>query len=207
TGKLLRTERTHEPVDQLAFSRDGKILAFSCVDQISLRLFEVDGWKEVFPLPARHGIRFFALSPDHKTLAGLEDGGRLIRLYDLAQGKEIRQLQGHQQGITCLVFSADGKSLASASSDKTIRLWDVATGKELQALSGDQYTPSTLAFAPDGKTLASANFDGLIRIWDLPASKIIGPREGHQDIVSSEALSADGKTLFSARSDATIRQC
>jgi WD40 repeat protein len=166
-------------------------------------------------VPAGHDIRAFAFSPDRKTLAGSPGGfvGRAdgqdqpwIRLYELATGKEIRQFQREQRGqVHGLAFSADGRTLASASSDKAIHLWEVATGKERQALSADQYSAGTVAFSPDGKTLASANADGLIRIWDVATGKVLGPHEGHQGIVSAVALSADGKTLVSAGSDGTVR--
>jgi RNA polymerase sigma factor (sigma-70 family) len=201
TGKLLHSEHVGEPVFQVAFSLDGKTLGVSCVDQLSLRLFEVDGWKERFAFPAKHGIRVFAFSPDQKTLAA--EGGREISLYESATGKRLRQFAGHQEEIHALVFSEDGKSLASAAADKTIRLWEVATGKERRAWSVAS-PASALAFGPGGKTLASAH-DGVIRIWDLATGKALPPDEGHQGGVSSVALSADGKTLISASTDATIR--
>jgi RNA polymerase sigma factor (sigma-70 family) len=211
TGKLLRTERTDEPVLQLAFSPDGRILGFSGPDQLPLRLFAVATWKELPLLPAKHDIRSFAFSPDGKTLAGSEGGlfGRgdedrpLITLYELATGRPIRRFQGHRGTIHTVAFTPDGKTLASAASDKTIRLWEVATGKQRRLWSAGN-SASTLALAPDGKTLAAAH-DGVIRSWDLATGKALPPRGGHQGGVSSVALSPDGKTLISASSDATIR--
>ncbi len=36
----------------------------------------------------------------------------------------------HAEAVRSVVFSADGKTLASDSFDKTAKLWDVATGQE-----------------------------------------------------------------------------
>ena len=44
--------------------------------------------------------------------------------------------RGHTDGFSCVAFSPDGKTLASASQDQTIKLWDVATGKERATLKG-----------------------------------------------------------------------
>src|SRR5436190_988039 len=79
-------------------------------------------------------------------------------------------LTGHGESVNYLVFSPDGKTLASASHDKTIKLWDVAAGKEKIALTGHSDWVESVAFSPDGKTLASAGFDRTIMLWDLSTS-------------------------------------
>ena len=40
-------------------------------------------------------------------------------------------LKGHRNRVSAVMFSQDGKLLASASDDHTVRLWDPATGVAL----------------------------------------------------------------------------
>jgi WD40 repeat protein len=71
--------------------------------------------------------------------------------------------------VPALVFSPDGKTLASASCEHTVKLWDVKTRKEVAILAGHAGAVFSLAFSPDGKTLASASWDGTIKLWAVPA--------------------------------------
>ncbi|MEH2075025.1 MAG: hypothetical protein V7K57_11625, partial [Nostoc sp.] len=82
-------------------------------------------------------------------------------------GKEISTLSGHSSPVFSVVFSPDGKTLASASADKTIKLWNRDTGKEISTLSGHSAEVFSVVFSPDGKTLASASADNTIKLWNL----------------------------------------
>ena len=101
----------------------------------------------------------------------------------------------HQDSVSAVSFSPDGKTLASGSGDKTVRIWDLATGKELQRWSHDSYV-TAVSFSPDGKTLASGSGDKTVRVWDLATGKEL-QRLSHDSYVNAVSFSPDGKTLAS----------
>ena len=113
------------------------------------------------------------------------------------QKPELVIQTGHSGYITSVVFSADGKLVASSSSDQTIKLWNPATGTQLRTLIEDS-TVDALAFSGDGKTLISASYDA-VKLWDLTTGTVRKvERFGSERLGSVIALSADGKKLAAA---------
>ncbi len=74
-------------------------------------------------------------------------------------------LTGHSREVMSVVYSPDGRYLASGSQDKTIKIWEVATGNELRTLTGHSETVFSVAYSPDGRYLASGSGDKTIKIW------------------------------------------
>jgi WD40 repeat protein len=88
--------------------------------------------------------------------------------------RQERPLKGHSEEIATFAFSPDGKTLASASRDRTLRLWDVTTGKQRFILRQQKEAIEAMTFSPDGKLLAS--FPGpedQIQLWDPATGKEI----------------------------------
>ena len=117
----------------------------------------------------------------------------------------IATLEEHAREISSVVFSPDGKILASGSYDNTVKLWDVATGASLSTLEGHEYVVYSVAFSPDGKTLASGSSDRTIKLWDVATGANIATLKGYGLEVSSVAFSPDGTTLASGSYDNTIK--
>jgi hypothetical protein len=141
-GRLEPGEKLRVPV---AFAPDGRILiAGSLVrgegnlsDQVKkykFRIWELTTGLEMLVLSAPYSSTA-ALAPDGRMLITADsDFGRAAkvdtsaRLWDLATGKELLRLQGHESFVRDLAISPDGKRLATGLADSTVLVWDLTPG-------------------------------------------------------------------------------
>ena len=96
-------------------------------------------------------------------------------------GKKLLNVYSHAGMFSGIVFSPDGKTVATAGGDNTARVWDAVTGKELLTLSGHSDSVNGVAFSPDGKRLATAGDDKTAKVWDLVTGKELLTLSGHYD--------------------------
>ena len=205
----------------LAFSPNGRTLAQGVYGG-EVRLLDVATGTVIGRLGPMRTIQ----SPDHVTdvtsLAFSPDGGTLaagtdedvIYLWDLESQTRIRTLlgdvdrisfgpDGHRTiPVTSLLFSPDGRTLASGSSRGTVRLWDLATGTPTAApASGHEHGVQALSFSPDGAVLASGS-SNRANLWDVERGATM--RMLQWDWAQGVDLSPDG-TLLAAGQNGRVR--
>ena len=111
--------------------------------------------------------------------------------------------EGHAADVRCVVFSPDGKKIATGAGDNTARIWDAQSGKTILTLTGHTSAVNSIAFSPDGKMLATGSADQTAKIWDLESGKATQTFEGHSAVVWEVAISPDGKMLATSSEDNT----
>jgi len=105
-------------------------------------------------------------SPDGSIVAAASADSR-IRLVEVATGRVVAELAGHEGPVTALTFFPDGHALASGGVDGSIRFWDVKGARETARLKDTAGGVLALSITYSGVLLASSSFgEHSIRIWD-----------------------------------------
>jgi WD40 repeat protein len=214
---------THaDAATDVAFAPDGSTFYTSGADR-AVKAWKLAGDNPVRNLGHPNIVDAVAFNPAGTLLAtGCHDG--VLRLFDVAKGTPVRQVQAHTQpappkAIYCVAWSPDGKYVLTGSEDETLKLWDAANGspvrtfkayKEKEFEKGHQGAVFCAAFSPDGKTLASGGSDHAVKIWNVADGSVVRellnpalkpapgrPAESHPGAVYGVRFTADGKRLLS----------
>jgi WD40 repeat protein len=115
-----------------------------------------------------------------------------LRLWEVATGKELAQLKGHDCEIKRIAFSPTGTRLVSAGADRTILVWDIER-KAVVSRFVVNAVPGSLVLLTNSQLLAVGDLQGGVTVWDLDRGKRVREYIGHDAAVLGIAVRPDGK--------------
>lgn len=130
---------------------------------------------------------------------------KVVQLWSLETGKELKRFEGHKKFVTSVALSTDSQYIVSGSRDNTVRVWSVATGKELKRLEGHENNVTSVALSADGRYIVSGSDDKTVRLWDFATGEELKRFEEDKYTFTKVAFSADGDHVVTLSYDMTVR--
>ena len=119
-------------------------------------------------------------------------------------GRQLLELKGHTDEVTCIDFSPDGSRVITGSGDNTVRLWDATNGAALTTLQHDTRV-NCIRYNPEGTRIVTGGTDNIGRVWDLETGKVQFTLEGHTEAITTADYSPDGSRIVTGSVDFTTR--
>jgi WD40 repeat protein len=165
----------------------------------------------MFTFEAHQKLNTFCMAfvPGAEPLLGTA-GEEGIRLWDLARRKMVHEISGHDDTVSSLAFSPDGRQLVACRGEHptVVRVWDWRQDKILFEYDGMSMVQCAI-FSPDGKDLAVAGYNwngpwerrNAIRRFNLETGGQRRVLLGHDQQVGFLDYSPDGRLLASGAAD------
>ena len=193
-------------IKDVEFSPDGTRLAVAT--DIAIWVYNAHTGAEIALVKRQprgiRAVKIIAFAPDGTTLAvgsgSLGGANGAVELWDTMTGERLTVFGKDMGSVQALEFSADGKTLASASWKGRMEyyLWEVATGREVLNFTKAQdripHSKSAVVLSHAPHSVASTDAS-TVKIWDVATEELrhtLG-EGGNPTLVL--AFSPDGKTL------------
>ncbi len=144
-GQKLSTHKTRlrpGASDEIAFSKDGNMIAVWSRARDGLFVYEIGG-EETF-LYGKVEYSKLLFSWDHRYLfAGQAERPHIIHVFDVETGRLLHRLRGHKAEIHSMFVSLDGRMLASSGAGEALILWNIERGEQIASRELDKDDPFT----------------------------------------------------------------
>jgi WD40 repeat protein len=195
TGKQQNDFNNDEPIAGLAYSPDGKKIAFSGSSG-KINVFDAATFKSLVSFESLQDENLAGLTwmPDGNNLL-VYGGDGSIKTLIANSGQVKTNLPPLEAGIRALDLGFDGQTMIVASNDGAIQAVQI-TGKTLWKTQLASASPLSVRYSPDGKSIALSATDGTLRLLDSSTGKILYSLTNHTDSTSALAFSPDGTRLL-----------
>lgn len=182
----------------IAITPDGGVVISGSFDK-TIRVWDVQNGKCVRTLRGHIlSVQDVSVTADG-CIAVSAGGDQELRVWNIS-GEYPPTQAGHQGRITALEFTANGKTLVSASEDHLLCVWDALSGRCVHTLEGHEDGVFDVALAPDGRTAVSTAKDQTLRVWDLNTGSCIQCIHTGANLISIK-MTPDGRHAVSCDFD------
>ncbi|MFH1107759.1 MAG: ISAs1 family transposase [Planctomycetota bacterium] len=126
-------------------------------------------------------------------------------MWDSFTGRQVTVLRGHQCAVPSVVFSPDGKRLASASGwgdptdENIVRIWDMTTGEGVLTLRGHENGLTLGQVATDEKSNEITAIPELIDRIDVKGAIVTIDAMGCQKDIATKIVDAKGDYVLAVK--------
>jgi WD40 repeat protein len=176
SGNVRRRIETKEPVQAMAFSPDGSLLAFATLLTPTQLWDTRSGQRLAVGVTSKGASYGAAFSPDGKVLVSADQDTRL-RAYD-RKGKLLYAVDAGLLEPFAVAFTADGKQFAVAGAEGAVVLHEAASGKRVRSSINSGRAIVGLTMSPDGKSVAALELDNFtlaplaVALWDMQSTAL-----------------------------------
>lgn len=174
-----------------------------------IRVWDVENRKMMKSLDyTTHPISSITFSADG-SLAYIGTWEYQTAILDMAKMEVVREVTPSEdegyKAIDWVDLSPDGKTLLTATKDKTAKLYDLESGKQIGSFT-HRGVVSTARFADNGTKVITASQDGAIRVFDTKSKALITRYLGHGVHVNCVAVSPDSATAYSVDINGVLKK-
>lgn len=155
------------------------IVLQECPAQEDVLIYNTDT-PELFPIwhriadfsPKLRAVESAELSPDGRFAVSGSKFGYKVMLWNTTDGSLVWE-NAHESEVECVVFSPDGKRIATGGEDFMVRIWEVSSGKQLASWEHDGGLDG-ITWSHDGSIIASGSEAGDAWLWNGQDYSLVG---------------------------------
>ncbi len=203
SSQLLFTMSHGDTVYQAVFSPDGSQIITAGGDG-SVRIWNAATGALIRKLtderPGAKPWRYLAVAMSSHFVAAIDVMGQAAHVWDAETGTQVAELDNDASELGLLVFSADGRWLATSGGDE-VRVFDTSTWQRAVTIVGPRVR--SLSIDPTGPRLAIGTYDGVASIWEIPSGVRVRCLRDAGASVDAVAFSRNGELVAAASRDGT----